>query len=165
MLLYQPPCSSFQTAAFCPIIFFANYGNLASLMQLCTPHYAFDGKTFGATGNWDPASCAALIDRTTKMSLKCGQQRLHLVPAQRKATSVSALGGSTAASSEESCYHRRQRGIILVRDPSLLNSEAITLRDQRSRSHRSAYRTSRNPETAEETHGSLIQRSLESLMQ
>lgn len=39
-----------------------------------------------------------------------------------------------------------------------MNSEAITLREQRSRSHRSAYRTSRNPETAEETHGSFMQK-------
>lgn len=52
--LYQPPCYSIQMPAFCPIIFFTNYGNLVSLIQLCTPRNVFDGNTFGTTGNWDP---------------------------------------------------------------------------------------------------------------
>lgn len=44
----------FLHSVFCPIIFFTNYSNFVSLIQLRTPRYAFDGNTLGKTGNWDP---------------------------------------------------------------------------------------------------------------
>lgn len=50
--LYQTVCASIHKPVFCPIIWFANYSNRVSLMQLCTSRYAFDGNTFGTEG-WE----------------------------------------------------------------------------------------------------------------
>lgn len=61
------------------------------------------------------------------------------------------------------CYHKLQWDIICYRDTGPSNSEAITLRTQRSerRGGRnepvgSAYRLARNPGTAEETSGTFV---------
>lgn len=64
--MYQPACSSIHMPAFCHIIFFTNYGNLVSLMQLRTPRYAFDGNTFGTTGSWDPLTLCSSHWRENK---------------------------------------------------------------------------------------------------
>lgn len=67
-----------------------------------------------------------------------------------------------------SCYHKLQRDIICFRDTGPSNSQAITLRAERSGSKGgrnepagSAYRIARNPGTAEETSSASL-RSQES---
>lgn len=89
--LYQPVCASIHTPAFCPIIWFTNYSNLVSLMQLCTPRYAFDGNTFG-TDSWDPSTLQSFHRRKTKTFSKYGWQRfVFLISARRKRILTSFL--------------------------------------------------------------------------